>query len=207
MSFLKPFFIGSITVSIFIYVVFQIYTKQESERWKNVKKIKTYGVVIRIDKALRGIDDAMVRFYDSDAKEYEKGVGRGVVNEKFKVIYNKSDPSDFKVMNDTPIFLKGEKTSFRVGKVKLFTILGQSVRYEYDVGDYTYEHSLFVSDSIKNYYSNTKKGDLFKVEYWKKDPRRSIIYLNEPINYIEDWYNYGIDQKGNLYELEEYKNK
>jgi hypothetical protein len=110
-----------------------------------------------------------------------------VLWEKYRILYDPSDPKHFKVLVDQPFFSSDEETSEAIATVLKVTT-NQTVqpllRFEYFVpqgkGMQHYERSQYVSQSFLAEYPNLKKGDKISVRYWLVNPQRAIITLKQP---------------------------
>lgn len=111
-----------------------------------------------------------------------------VIGEKYVLEYDAENPEEHRVISYKPLFLKEEKTSFvkgnirRVFKFKKFTRNGSiyAITFEYTVNERTYKKTQDLPPNYKELYPALKKGNQYKVEYWIKNPERSIIHLNQP---------------------------
>lgn len=193
-----PVFGLSLIIYFFVFL-FKIKTDGENIRWKALSKEFTIGEVVGRSKAAKG--SSAVLMYSVEGKKIKKLIDTDYIKgEKFKVEYSVKNPNKSRVLKEYPLFTKGEKTSFVIGKLTNYnSFFSTSLRYEYWVGNKKYERRHYQKENSDELYPYVEEGQLFVVEYWEKDPRRSIIYLDRHIDYISRWWNYKVDVNGKIY--------
>lgn len=111
------------------------------------------------------------------------------VGMKYYLAYNPENPKQYGLLLYKPVLSDEEIVSYTKGKIvhvgitsyysdlksKIFTI-----SYEIDESKYRCSQH-FLLDSTIN--PKDLKGQYFKVKYWKKDVRRNIILLDEPVSH------------------------
>jgi hypothetical protein len=115
-----------------------------------------------------------------------------VPGEKFMLQYDDLDPSDrsgaknMMILFSQPVFLSGERTTYTWGELKktgkYYNII--SYTYHIDGDEKEYHRILYLpeGDIVKNHPQLLVPGAKFVVEYWLDNPKRSILYINMPIN-------------------------
>ena len=117
---------------------------------------------------------AIVEYY-FDGKRYEKreGAYAGDIEEgqRFKVKFDKSNPSVSKIIYEEPFFNTDDKTNTTTGKI--VQVDEYTVRFEYEVE----------SNKRKKFQKYPKgktfeEGQVYTVEYLIKNPRVAILKIN-----------------------------
>lgn len=115
-----------------------------------------------------------------------------VLGDKFVIDYEKNNPEINKVREDKPVFLNNEITGITICEIKRYnTFFFNELWFFYWVNGVKYERDYDAPINSDELYPNLKKGNLYKVKYWKENPQRSIILLNEPLDYISEWWKIG----------------
>lgn len=128
----------------------------------------------------------MFNYYANGQNYTFKTIANGYMVIGYKCIleYDSLDPNQFLLHREKPLFLAGEQTVFSVGDVS--EIGGGSYAFHYkaiingkekEIGNY---QNLNWGESVKSHLE-LKKYAKFVVEYWKENPRRSILYLDRPV--------------------------
>lgn len=191
---------GLLLIISFFVFLFKMKRDKEDLSWSELSKEITIGEVTDRAPGSKGSFRAVLSFI-VDGKAYRKDIDVDYIKgEKFKVEYSVKNPNKSRVLKEYPLFTKGEKTSFVIGKLTNYnSFFSTSLRYEYWVGNKKYERRHYQKENSDELYPYVEEGQLFVVEYWEKDPRRSIIYLDRHIDYISRWWNYKVDVNGKIY--------
>lgn len=115
-----------------------------------------------------------------------------VIGEKFKIVYEKNDPTIREVISYYPIIAKEELNQFITTEGKIVSLgrtFSLSVAYNakynilftYFVNGNKYYRIMNLPKNYKKKYPHFNEGNAYKVKYWALNPNRAIIYLNEPI--------------------------
>tara|TARA_B100000809_G_scaffold95683_1_gene94335 strand:+ start:362 stop:988 length:627 start_codon:yes stop_codon:yes gene_type:complete len=189
---------GILLIVYLFVVIFNVKTDKEDLSWQELLKGVTIGKVVDISGAANG-SNAILEF-SIDGKTYEKLIESTYVRgDKFKVEYRIKNHKDSKVLRDYPLFVEGENTKLVIGKLITYnSSIFRSSKFDYWVDKKKYERRQYEKENSKELYPNVEEGQLFVIEYWKQDPRRSIIYLDKPIDYISKWWKYKIDKNGKI---------
>lgn len=109
-----------------------------------------------------------------------------IIGEKYKVVYEKGDPSKNIVLLQEPIFLKGEqviKTKGVIKRIYKFNwssndyLSNHGLEFKYVVGDETFKKAQSLPRDYKARYPDLKEGDTCNIAYWTSNCERAIIYL------------------------------
>ncbi len=138
--------------------------------------------------------DAIVVF-QANGNDYEIRISSlkyqaNVKGEKFKIKYEKTDPTKNIILKYDPVFVSGEKTKSAEGTItRLYQfnwLVNQEqpkegVEFEYVVKDKVMKKSQVLPPKYKSQFPDLKEGKAYTVEYWEQNPERSIIHLNKPL--------------------------
>lgn len=144
---------------------------------------KAVGVCNRIwGRSRTGYSMEVLFWVNKKKYYYDMGYdGNHVVNEKFMVEYEKSDPTINRVVEAEPVYLVGEEVKLTRAKVIRLYQNESSSRNNNNKIDFEY----YVNGKLYTKYQEVKKKDKYKVgkyyylEYWVPNPQRSIIYFEE----------------------------
>jgi len=104
-----------------------------------------------------------------------------VIGEKYKLVYDKTKPKKALVIYESPVFLKNEKVAVHYAEVyRIFGVFKKRVFFRYRLGGREYEKMQYVPDSVVAEKDSILHRN-FKIFFWIPDPRRSVIYLDEPL--------------------------
>ena len=192
---MKQYFLQGIAIIMGIFILALIYQLillpfEKEPDWET-KGVENIGVVSR----LRGTSASTVwMIHYVEDKKYESPVGFNVyglvIGDKFIVKYLHENPSEFIVLSWKPVFAEPEKdeiieTSGEIARTYRFKYWGDEphsgITFNYYVEGVKFKREQHLPPNYKSIYPNLSKGQKFKVLYWKKNPQRAIIYLNEPI--------------------------
>ncbi|MFN8776427.1 MAG: hypothetical protein ACK5XV_06620 [Flavobacteriales bacterium] len=138
--------------------------------------------------------DAIVVFH-VNGDDYEIRISSfkyqaNVKGEKFKIKYEKTDPSVNIILKYEPVFVSGERTKSVDGTItriyKFNWLVDQEqptegVEFDYAVNNKVIKKSQVLPPNYKSQFPDIKEGNVYAVEYWEHNPERSIIYLNKPM--------------------------
>ncbi len=147
----------------------------------NIKEV--IGVVTKYEFGGKGSRHSVLSF-QLNTKVYESNSWSSLVlGEKFIIEYEENNPSVNSTRLDKPVFLKEEKIDTVIGKVtKYKRWFSDRISFYYYVNNEIYEQEYKVSENSKEKYPNLKEDNLYKVIYWKDDPRRSIVLFDKPLS-------------------------
>jgi hypothetical protein len=104
------------------------------------------------------------------------------IGEKFKITYEKNDPSKSIVLTYLPFFSKNESTAQVQGKiirVYQFSWWGTGPRYAFEFQFEADNQEIVKSQDLFPEFNkednSIKEGDAILVTYWKKDPNRALV--------------------------------
>jgi len=105
-------------------------------------------------------------------------------DEKFVLLYDKSNPSKYIVYYDKPVFLDNEPYVETIGTIvrKSPLVWDNGIEFSYMVKDTTYTKfqeigAIIGEKSMRRQFPDLKKGDQYKVKYSPNNPQRAVIYL------------------------------
>ena len=141
-----------------------------------------------------------VATYVVDDKKFSVSIEESYVyGEKFQLEYNQDNPSESKIYRDLPVFQKDESTNYTIGRLISYdSWFFRDMVYKFWIENRFYGKCQYQENDSSSRYPNVKEGQLFVVEYWLENPKRSIIHLDKPINYISEWWKYKIDINGQI---------
>jgi|GEM_PF-7051348 len=115
-----------------------------------------------------------------------------VPGEKFMLQYDELDPgnneesSNMELLYSQPVFLTGERTAYTWGELLRTGEYNNVLSYTYRIDgvDKDYHRTLYLPDGdiVKNHPQLLEPGAKFVVEYWLDNPKRSILYIDMPVN-------------------------
>lgn len=118
--------------------------------------------------------------YNVNGKRYSKIYTSNKLNyingEKFLIEYDSSNPKNFKVLLNSPIFLKMEDTDITKGYINKIFKMNNQYYYWYSINNIDYNKIAYYKDEN---FKKLKKMKIYKILYWKKNPQRSILLLDE----------------------------
>lgn len=155
----------------------------------------TIGTIASLKQGQRatGLDAVVV--FQVNGRSYETPIGSSkyeanVVGEKFKVVYEKKDPSKNRVLTYEPVFAESESTNESEGRVtRIYRYSWSSdeyspnhgVEFEYEVDGERFTKAQSLPKDYKEQYPSLKEGSIYEVEYWNQNPERAIIHLDKPV--------------------------
>jgi hypothetical protein len=136
-------------------------------------------------------------FTFSGAKAIQRGVyiyyinGRGyrlesyfnttlIPGDRFKLIYSQKDPSKSKLISFDPVFTDDEDVFKTIGTIKdISNLEGHYVAFEFTVEGIKYFRVQEINPQLS--LEDIDLSTQFLVYYWRDNPQRSVIELNQPI--------------------------
>lgn len=105
-----------------------------------------------------------------------------IIGDKFKILYNPTNPKEFQVIEWEPVFTEDEETIQVIGEITTMgSIWGRSIEFTYKVNGQEYERWQYLPPDYEKRYPNLKEGNKYMVRAWAENPQRAIIYLDKPI--------------------------
>ncbi len=101
-------------------------------------------------------------------------VGNRIDGQACYIKYDPYDPSIFTAIESKPIFYTDEQTTLT--KAKTLKVPKRRVRFTYYADKKRYHYFQLTDKKIMEF----KKGDSIQIEYWNKNPKRSIILFKNP---------------------------
>ncbi len=151
----------------------------------------TVGTIVGIEQGTKSSGkDAMIIYKyqdDSFTKRIRSSKYRAnIKGEKYNVVFDSLNPSNSIVLIFQPIFNIDEETKITIGKItriyqfnwsenKYISNYGVEFQYNANGSSFTKDQSL--PPQFKHQFPDLKEGDNFNVEYWLKNPERSIIKI------------------------------
>lgn len=140
----------------------------------------TIGVLIEIESGSGTTGDDAIIEYSVNGKRYKAYTMANtgmIVGDKYKVKYDKSNPEKHLLLETKPVFLETEKTGIVVGTVNHLIKIGKNkLGFIYEVNGIEYERFQLYN---KNKFT-PEKGEQYQVKYWRQNPQRAIIQLDQP---------------------------
>jgi hypothetical protein len=106
--------------------------------------------------------------------EPDRDIFGEIVGQAAYIKYYPQDPTAFVVIRSKPVFYTDEHTGTTDAEV--LKVSKRKVKFVYHINKDTYTYSQFTDTKITEF----KKGDTIRIEYWKKNPQRSIILFKNP---------------------------
>lgn len=100
----------------------------------------------------------------------------GVIGEKFIGVLDLEDTTIYRIDRTLPVFLNEEFPETELIQALIFqkvTWPNFFIKYKYSVNNRTY---VGLQDFMKEVGFPLEKGDSVTIRYWKRNPRRSVIY-------------------------------
>lgn len=145
--------------------------------------IKTsVGTVIGYNKGSKS-RTAVIEFLCKNKSFYTQTNDSFYIGEKFIVEYDEKNPEANRVRLDKPIFLKSEQTNITTGIINTYNPnYFREISFIYFIYGEKYEQSYKPVENSELKYPDLREGKKYKVKYWKLNPKRSIILLDQPSN-------------------------
>ncbi|WP_421750705.1 hypothetical protein [Croceimicrobium sp.] len=118
--------------------------------------------------------------FNCNGKEVEEHGGSKdaftIIGEKYHGVYDQQDCENFRIDYNRPLFLPKEKTNIVLGRI--LNVRESTIFYEIRVEGTKYEKLQFMEEGYREKYPEIDKGADFPVEYWLRNPQRSIMRFN-----------------------------
>lgn len=196
-KFLKELIVALLLVFTLGITIYKIISYQDSKYWNSVDKEQTIASVTGYTSGPKASGSAVATYIVND-KEYSVSIEEGYVyGEKFQLEYNRDNPSENKIYREFPVFQKDESTNYVLGKLISYdSWIFRDMVYRFWIEDRFYEQGQYQEKDSNEKYPKVEEGQLFVVEYWVDNPKRSIIHLDKPVEYIPQWWKYKVDENG-----------
>jgi hypothetical protein len=175
---------------LLLFILFAIFKSYQSTRINNpeytICELKPKNKKVNIASS----SNSLFIYYVNGNKYIAQNLAfknrRNIFGEKYLLKYEKENPNKSLIIDEKPVFLTNESTSFTYGfitRVYRFRLpffnskpyLG--VEFSYKIGEKEYTKSQVISRGYsKTVLDSIEKNEIpVIVEYWNKDLRRSII--------------------------------
>ncbi|MCH4554132.1 hypothetical protein [Aestuariibaculum lutulentum] len=196
-KFLKELIVALLLVFTLGITIYKIKSHQDNKYWDSVDKEQTITTVTGYTSGPKASGSAVATYIVND-KEYSVSIEESYVyEEKFQLEYNRDNPSENKIYRELPVFQEGELVNYTVGKLVSYNSwFFRNMVYKFWIEDRFYVEGQYQEEDSNTKYTNVEEGQLFVVEYWLDNPKRSIIHLDKPVKYISEWWKYKVDENG-----------
>ncbi|RYM35137.1 hypothetical protein ERX46_07100 [Brumimicrobium glaciale] len=109
--------------------------------------------------------------------------------EKYEILYSKENYEKIKVIEWRPIILEDEEIDFLEIEAKVTKLINSNpfsldsdfsgIRFEFNLNGKTVDKTQSLPPYFRELYPNIEKVKTCKVKYWKYDPQRAILLLDE----------------------------
>lgn len=174
---------------LLVFIVWMFWKAIEAGKTPKIEHPSyTVGTLIKIERRAKGSNSILQ--YNVNNQIYVVTAGHcanklNIIGEKYKIKYDKLEPSKGIVLEEQPVFLKDEKTLVIQGKVKRISLVSQKGKKEliftFEINDTQFSRSQSIEKDYKEQYPDLKEGRSYEVEYWEQNPERAIIHLDKPI--------------------------
>lgn len=164
--------------AIFFALATVVYKSTRTVRINHPKT--TYGEIVSFSSSGGASgSNARIRYCVGDCYYSSIDMTNGmVIGEKFAVEYEATNPEKSIVHKSQPLFLDDEKTEKSIGYISDVGLVGNGwVRFKYSVNNVPFWHF----QNFKKTNLQPQIGERYMIKYWLDDPRRSIIYLDQPV--------------------------
>ena len=173
-------------VVVALGIIIMVYFSFEENKFEN-GTTESYASILRKSSGNSGYDFV----YEYSCNE-NKHTYRGIYNhtwiygDKFKILVDKQDCENVKILVEEPVFIEGEESIESTGiiteeKQDAFLVKPYVV-FQYIVNGTNYTRLQYLPNDAKETIDNVVDIKKCKIRYWKENPQRAIIYLSNPIN-------------------------
>ena len=109
--------------------------------------------------------------------------------ERYEILYSKENYEKIKVIPWKPVILKSEEDDFFEIEGKVMKLINTNpfsinsdyskILFKFYIDNVMYEKSQFLPPNFRELYPNIESYKTCKVKYWKYDPQRAILLLND----------------------------
>lgn len=175
---------------LFLFASVIVFLFKEKRTTEGKTEVVATFIDIRFVNTAHGVYKYFIK--DKSMEYYGSSFATQVYGEKFSLYYDNNDTTEIDIHYDKPIFTKRETkdTKFSTAKIvsKNFGIIGKMtsqytgfINFAYTVNGVNYERIQYVPIDFEEKYPNIETGQEYQIRYWTKNPQRSIIYFDMPV--------------------------
>jgi len=179
------FSISTLTIILFIFFLFKANQYLEKKDWLKTEKITVDLKIIARETSGNGMPYHVGEFLLNGKTIRTSFSSQHVIGERFKLQCDINNIENSRITT-FPYFLETEKTKFTLGKITELT--DGCVSFYFWLGNAKFEKEHCIYGDINLQYPGLIKDSLYKVEYWTKNPNRSLLLFKEKQNYCEYWW-------------------
>lgn len=183
--------------AVFITIAIVNYFSLDKQKYTpNASWINGIGTLTKLDhgkSSSNKIGYVYNNIWYDEYSAYNVSIEGAILGEKYRIKIDPNSPERYFPLTWEPVFTNDDTTGYAKAEIiKVFRFRYSfkknnnesdfGVRFVYFVDGKKFERGQNLPPDFKTIYPNLSKGQFFKLDYWKNNPQRAIVYLNDPIH-------------------------
>lgn len=170
-----------IVFSILLFVTVNFFFPQREFKGKKIRTVATLNGTRWVNNRL-----GEYSYYVGNHTIKHNGdfTNTQVIGDKYNAYYDSEDSSTIEILYSQPVFLDEEVILSTEAEIVYAHPwhTPNTVKFRYNVNGEEYIRFQDTEENFKNKYPNVKEGQKYLIKYWMKNPQRSIMYFDQPID-------------------------